>query len=360
MPDQAAEAKPGWRRQTATTSGGLGLMAEAPEPSPTDGGGETGTPPVSRGFLGSIAGRVRGASSSLRLGGPKEVTTLTIERGLIKLMVSRGLEIVGHRIVPASPRLFREGLVSDSPHMASLLQRALQEMGGRHRRVIGAVPGYQTALRRLELPNAKGMDPNIIIPSEAQRTLGISLNNSSLAWHQLPGTAGVAHWLVLSATNRSISSLSSTAEGAGLKLGAVELRAPALARAINQPDAICAWVAADGCDVVVVRDWMPITHQCAYWGVASTIESPDLVNRITEVVESAIVANELYNPEMEVPGDVPVYVTGSLAEHRESVAQGVAANLRRPAAELEPPLALPPDFPVDDLVVNIGLALREA
>ena len=98
----------------------------------------------------------------------------------------------------------------------------------------------------------------------------------------------------------------------------------------------------------------------APWGVASTIESPDLVNRITEVVESAIVANELYNPEMEVPGDVPVYVTGSLAEHRESVAQGVAANLRRPAAELEPPLALPPDFPVDDLVVNIGLALREA
>ena len=360
VPDQAAEAKLGWRRHTASASAGLGRTAAAPESSPTDSEGETETPPVSRGLLGSITGRVRGALSGLRLGGPKEVTTLTIEHGLIKLMVSRGLEVVDHRIVPASPRLFREGLVSDSPHMASLLQRGLQEMGGRHRRVIGAVPGYQTTLRRLELPNAKGMDPNIIIPSEAQRTLGISLNNSSLAWHRLPGTAAVAHWLVLSATNRSISSLSSTAEGAGLKLAAVELRAPALARAINQPDAICAWVAADGCDVVVVRDWTPITHQCAYWGVGSTIESPDLVNRITEVVESAIVANDLYNPEMAVPADVPVYVTGSLADHRETVAQRVAANLRRSAAELEPPLALPPDFPVDDLVVNIGLALREA
>ena len=307
--------------------------------------------------LKAFANRGKKALSNLTNPEPKELTSVAIEHGAIKLLVSRGIEVLDYRIVDANPSLFREGLVNDAPRMASLIQRALKGMDGEHSRVIGAVPGYQTTLQRLELPNAKGMDPKIIIPREARRTMGISTENSYLAWHRMPMSTDMAIWLVISATNRSISSLSATIAGAGLRMVAMELRPFALARAVNQADAICAWAAADGCDAVVVRDWVPITHQAAYWGAGSMVEASDLVNRITEVVESTIATHDMQNPEMSVTDDIPMFVSGSPAAHEPSVAQRVAAGLRRPVAEIEPSLILPPGFPVDDMIVNIGLAL---
>ena len=65
----------------------------------------------------------------------------------------------------------------------------------------------------------------------------------------------------------------------------------------------------------------------------------------------------MQNPEMSVAEDIPVVVTGSPAGERSGFAQRVAANLRRPVVAPDPPLALPPDFPVDDFIVNIGLSL---
>ena len=38
----------------------------------------------------------------------------------------------------------------------------------------------------------------------------------------------------------------------------------------------------------------------------------------------------------------------------------VAANLQRPLGELATPLSYPEDFPVNEMLVNMGLGLREA
>jgi hypothetical protein len=187
--------------------------------------------------------------------------------------------------------------------------------------------------------------------------MGISLDRSFLTWHPLPGTADASHWLVLSATNRSISSISTTAESAGLSMAALELRPFSVARATNQPDAVFAWTAGDGCDAVIVRDWTPVTYQAAYWGAGASVESTDLVNRITEVVESTINAHDLQNPEMSVPDDIPLFVYGTPTKDDDDIAARVAKNLGRDTMEAEAPLDLPDDFPIDDLIVNIGLSL---
>ncbi len=307
--------------------------------------------------LRSMASRGRETLRYLPVARSKEVTSITIEHGCIKLLATRGLEVIDYRIVDSRPQHFREGLASDTPGLAREIKKALSEMNGKHRHVVGAVPGYQTTLRRLDLPNARGMDPKVIIPQEARRTLGISTENSTLTWHRLPGGATTARWLVLSATNRSMSSLATAARGAGLRLEAMELRPFALARAIHRPDAICAWASVDGCDAVVVQDWAPVTHHSSYWGAGSTVEPDDLVNRLTEVVESAIETHDMQEPEMSVPDDTPLYVTGSPVGREASIPGRVAANVRHPAARLEPPIQLPPGFPVSDLIVNIGLAL---
>ncbi len=310
--------------------------------------------------LRAVADRGKDAVGLILGGGPSEVTTVTVEQGLIKLLVAREKEVVDYKILIAPERYFREGIVSDAPKVSTVLKAAMNQTEGEHKRVFAAVPGYQTNLRRLELPNAKGLDPAVLIPQEAKRTLGISTEHSHLTWHRLVGEGEMASWLVIAAANRSISSLSATAQASEVKVAAMELRAFALARAINQPDAVCAWAASDGCDVVIIRDWVPVTNQTAYWGAGSSIESTDLVNRLTQVIDSTITTHDVQNPEMTVSEDMPLYVTGTPIGKDPQVALQIAAQLRYSLAELDPPIATPPGFPLDDLIVNLGLALWDA
>jgi hypothetical protein len=307
-----------------------------------------------------FGGLGRLTSGLTRLSGrkAKETASITVEHGSVKLLITRGLEVVDHTIVDANQRLFREGLVSDAARLSGLVEDELGESLSRYRHVVSAVPGYQTTTRRLDLPNAKGMDPKVIIPQEAQRKLGISAEHSYLTWHKLPSSIDKSQWLIMSATNRSTASLGATTGQLGMDLVALELRSFSLARAVNQADAVIAWTAPDGCDAVVVRSWMPITHQTAYWGTAASIEASDLVNRVTEVVESTIAAHDVSNPEMAVAEDIPIYITGSPVGSDDTIAARVANNTRHPLRQPEPPIHIPEGFPLHDLIINVGLALR--
>ena len=72
----------------------------------------------------------------------RETTSITMEHGVIKLLICRGLEVLDYRVLLANPRFFREGQVSNIARVASLLQGVVPELPGNFRRVIGGVPGF--------------------------------------------------------------------------------------------------------------------------------------------------------------------------------------------------------------------------
>jgi len=286
------------------------------------------------------------------------VATLTIEHGLIKLVVCRGREVLDYRLIPASPQFFRESLVSNQRRISPILQNAFQELGLQGGRVAGAVPGFQTGLRLLSLPRAAGFDPGVVIPQEANRIMGVSPETSLITWHRLPNRVDQTRWLVLSASRRSVTSLLDTARQAGAQVEALELRPFALARAVNERDAVIAWVATDGCDVLVVKGAAPLEYQSLFWG-AESVEGDVLAERVTQMVERLIQGFDQNNPEGPLEEDVSLYICGSSIGREPTVAARVAENLQRPLGELAPPLQYPADLPVHDLVVNLGLALAE-
>ena len=295
------------------------------------------------------------------------VTAITIEHGVIKLLVCQGLKVIDHRVLLANPRFFREGQVGNTARVASLLQGVLSEMNGDLRHVIGGVPGFQNRLRLMHFPKAHGLDPKVIIPQEASRTMRVSVETYDLSWIQLSDGLNRTRWLVLATSRRSISSLTDTAQQAHIKLRVLEPRAFALARAVNQPEAVVAWTAPDGCDVVVVKDSVPVEHQSLYWGPA-LVEETVLIDRLTEVVGRTIANFDDSSPEGPVSDEAPLYVCGSpisresLMPDREKerfIRSQLSLNLNRRAVELTCPLDAPEDFPIQDLIVNVGLVLRE-
>lgn len=287
----------------------------------------------------------------------KYAFSITIEHGVVKLLVSHGREVVDYRVLQANPRFFREGQVSNVERVASLMQAVVREIGEGLPQAIGGVPGFQNRLKVMEFPRAAGLDPNMVIPQEASRSMKVSTETYKLDWLQLSDRLDRTRWLVLATSRRSITSMMDTARLANIGVSTLELRPFALARAVNEPNAAIAWVAPDGCDVVIVKDSVPVEHQSLFWG-AEMVEDSVLVDRLTEVTGRTIVSFNESSPEGPLADQAPLYVCGSPLGREPSIGYRVAANLGREAGELAPPLAAPEGFPVHDLVVNVGLVLR--
>jgi len=289
----------------------------------------------------------------------KQVASITIEHGVIKLLVCKGLEVLDYRVLLANPRFFREGQVSNTARVATLLQGVLPEINGDFRRAIGGVPGFQNRLRLMDFPKAQGLDPKLIIPQEASRSMRVSTDTYHLSWLQLSDRLDRTRWLVMATSRRSISSLTDTAQQANIGLRVLEPRAFALARASNSTEAVVAWTAPDGCDVVVVKDAVPVDHQSIFWG-AELVEDTVLGDRLTEVIGRTINTFNTSSPEGPLSDDAPLFVCGSPMRREPGIGARLANNLGRISAELPLLLDAPEDFPVQDLVVNIGLILRDA
>jgi hypothetical protein len=189
--------------------------------------------------------------------------------------------------------------------------------------------------------------------------MGVSQERSHMVWHRLPDQQAQGRWLVASAARRSIASLILTVAEAGQTLKDMDLRPFALARAVNQANAVIGWVAPDGCDVVIVRDSVPVEYQALFWG-ADPVEGSVLVSRLTDALERTMATHDRNSPIGPLSEETPVYIVGSQVAREPEVASQIADNLQRPLGQPDPPLTLPPEFPVLDLMVNLGLALREA
>lgn len=155
-----------------------------------------------------------------------------------------------------------------------------------------------------------------------------------------------------------MASLLETAQKAAVGVKTMEQRSFALARAVNQPEAVIAWTAPDGCDVVILKNSSPVDHQSLFWG-AELVEDTVLIDRLTELVGRTVANHDQTSPEGPLSDEAPLYVCGSPVGREPSIAYSVANNLGRTPGELVSPMAHSGDFPFNDLIVNIGLTLRE-
>jgi hypothetical protein len=274
-------------------------------------------------------------------------------------MVSRGLDVTGYRIVPVTPRYFRDGMVSNREGVAGVIRSALSDIGVKATVAAAAVPGFQTNLWVLGLPHAEGLDPGLVILQDANRRMGITPETSILRWHRLADRLDRRRWLVVTASRRSMATVPETLQRAGLNLRYMELRQFALARAVNESEAMIVSTYADGCDVVIVRDTAPVAYTGFYWG-SDTLDGPTLVNRLAEATSRTVTVHNQNSVEDPLHEDVPMYVFGSPIGREPAIATQLATALGRQAGVVAPPLTHAPDLPVQDLMVNLGLAMAMA
>ena len=291
----------------------------------------------------------------------KKIASITFEFGVSKILIYEKNQIVDCWKVNLPKSHFQEGLIIESQMTSNLIEYTFKQNGisSTNLKIYGAIPGYQTTIRNIEMPQSEKINPNAVIPTQMQQKFGISPEISKIKWMKYDSEYNHNKWIAISSTKKSIKSWVSSITFLKKSSFILEPKPFAITRVLNFKDAVCVYLSEDGCDVIIIRNWIPLTYQTAYWGQQFSIEKEEIFDKILDVLTNALNEHNSTHNEFSISNYIPLIFTGKIKDIHQSFINNIANNLDLSTAKLEIPFQLPNGSKVNDFLINIGLLMSQ-
>ena len=283
---------------------------------------------------------------------------LSVEGTSARVLLARGNRGLAWAEVPLEPGLVKEGVIADPQAVGIALKSLLDSHRAFGGRLIASVTGLRSIPRIIELPKMKPQMMEAAVAREAKREMPVPLDDIYLSWQPLAASNGHQRVFALGVPRDTLDPLLRAIAVTGKRAHAVDIKPPALARAVDRREAIIADVEPDSADIVVVTGGIPaIMRTVVSRGDGGAPE--DSIDRCRgELARTIKSYNDTHRQEPLAPS-TPLFLTGSLAEEAAAAIESLESLASYPVEALRPPLECPPDLPIASYAVNIGLALKE-
>jgi hypothetical protein len=282
--------------------------------------------------------------------------TASLEGSAIRLLTYQSDRVAGWTEVPVLEKAGKGGQISDAVALGTAIDEAFERFELPRRHVAWGLPGFQAITRILDLPNLRGDELRLAIEEELERIIGSSASDFYVNWTRLPGRIRQRRVFVLAVPKPTVLTALEALEVANIRPYTMDLRPLAIARAIGRADAIVANLEEGSLDVVVVERNLPtMLRSLPLLGTSAARDAAQ--TRLVEETERTLAYYDDSNPDHPLDLDTPLYLTGSLATGI-ALTERLRAATRHPTGRLTSPIPAPPEFPVVDYLVNLGLALK--
>jgi len=210
----------------------------------------------------------------------------------------------------------------------------------------------------IDLPSISADDVREAVAEEFDRLLGAPAADYYLFWERLAGRIRQRTVFALAVPKSTVLAALEAMEVARIRPVAMDLRTIALARAVGRSDAIVTNLEEGSIDIVIVERGIPAAIRSVPI-ISPTVNREAIQNRLIEETERALAYFDDTNPDHPLDADAPVYLTGSLA-NGIALTERLRAIIRHPIGRLKPEGIYPPELPLSDYAVNLGLALKRA
>jgi type IV pilus assembly protein PilM len=287
----------------------------------------------------------------------KKVTTLFIEDTSIRLLETKGKQVIRWASAPLEPGLVSGGVINDENQVAERLKELLTLAKINARKVTAGLSGLNSLYRLITLPQL----PDNILPEavkrEATRIIPVPPEEVYLSHQRLPGPAGEIRVFLAAFPRNNTDALIRTLRLAGVEPKILDLSPLALCRVVSQQRAIIVNVRSGQVDLIVLVNRVPqVIRSLSLHGESESLS--DNIFSIAEELERTVAFYNSNNPEEPLDTKVPVMVSGDLAEAPDTW-QTLLGNLRLSASVLPSPMEYPESFPANEFMVNIGLSLKD-
>lgn len=286
----------------------------------------------------------------------KEITTIYIDDSAIRVLKTSGRQPQKWCSASLEPGLVKNGVIMDEDAVAARITQLWQSEDIGAKKVIAGISGINCLYRLITLPELpKNLLPEAV-KREAERALGVSLEEVHLSWQTLPSLRGETLVYLVASPKNAVDALTSTLRKAGLTPYLMDLKPLALARTITQPRAILIDVQPSSFDIVVMSEAIPqVVRSLALHAEASWERKMSVIR---EELDRAITFYNSSHMDKPIQASVPLLACGELAEH-EDTWRLLTGRQERPVQVLPSPMESPEGFPSSQYMANIGLALKE-
>jgi len=273
-------------------------------------------------------------------------------------MVTDGKRIKEWADLPLEPGLVKSNTVIEEAELAAKIKQLFKTQKLKTKKINVGISGLHCLTRPIILPQLPKEMLDEAVIREARRVLPAPPEQLYISWQAVSTTQEGKKRIFLVAIPREMAdALFKTLDRVGLKPSFMNLKPLLLTRVIKETEAVIVDVQATEFDIIIMADGIaqpvrtiPFLDETLSWQKKLTMISNELDRTIT--------FHNSDNPEKFLSSDMPILVSGELADNSE-LCQALSDQLGHPVLSLESPLECPAGFAPSHYMANIGLSLQK-
>ena len=279
------------------------------------------------------------------------MVTLDIEDTSIRIMTVAGRRVQTAASLPLEPGLVHDGVVINPATVGQRISELMAAHGISEKRATVSISGIHSIYRVVNIPKLQQKLMNEAAQREMERLMPVSLDELYTSWQAI-NTSDIETAICLVGMPRNtVDAMLDTLRQAGLQAEAMDVRPLALARVVDERDALIVNARPTGFDIVVMVAGIPELLRSLPFPT-DTASPDEKIDEVKEELERTVAFYNSNHKGSEINNSMAVFVSGELGE----MLSGTLAYRGRPLPQL---LMDTDSLNTSEYAANIGLALRQ-
>jgi type IV pilus assembly protein PilM len=283
--------------------------------------------------------------------------TLDISSSGIRLMETSDNKIMSWASHSMEPGIFEDGIITDSQALTNIIKEMLKSSGIKGNRISVSISGLYSLTRIIIVPTP----PEVPVAEEAvleavENLLPVTHEEIYLSWASIGLSEGGHQVITHTVPKEMIDEQMKAIRTAGINIRVLDLKPMALARAVNQKDALILNIEPDSYDIIMIIDGLTEVVRTAAWQ-QEELSTEDKAEFLITALETTAGFYDTSRPNFPFGKSNPLFITGQLSEDTELVNR-IQESLAYTEGKFEIPFEYPEHFPVSQFTSNIGLAMK--
>ncbi len=285
------------------------------------------------------------------------VVTIEICSTAIKLMETEGASVTRWATSLLEPGTFNDEILSDPPALSAAVKEFMASNGINSRNVTASVSGLYSLSRIVIVPvQSGGAVTQQAVLERANEVMPFSEDELYLSWQNISAVEGGQQVLVVGIPRDIIDAEVRALKMGGVNPRALDLKAMALARAVNKEQTLILNIEPTTFDIVIVVNGVAEVMHTTAWREGD-LSPEEKAEHLAVALELAVGFYNSHNPGIPLDPATPLFITGTVSGD-VTLREKFKNRIVYPIEPLAPPLEYPEHFPVSQYAVNIGLALK--
>jgi len=284
----------------------------------------------------------------------RETVTLNVEESCLRLMVLRKKQVRLAISQPLEPGLVRNGTIVDRIKLSQAIGDLFQRNRIKSKRVIVSIGGNGAFYRLISQPPVPSSMHAEAAKREAERLMPVSPSQLHLSYQVMPVSKTESMMSIVGLSRGASEGQVETLKMAGLAPYIMDIKPLAMARAVNEPEAILVDVQEGTFDIVLVTGGLPqIVRSMSF--PSPSLPFAEKVEVVAQELDRTVKFHSSTRKDNALGATAPLFISGEIDRTGEEILSQRLGYATRPLPE--PALALN-GLDRRRYLVNLGLALK--